>query len=75
MEQEEGPAYGAAILAATGCGSYANIKEAAEKLTKVKCTVVPETKLVDRYESQYIRFKELYPALKQFFDRKKWQGA
>ncbi|MBS5388279.1 MAG: xylulokinase [Clostridiales bacterium] len=75
MEQEEGPAYGAAILAATGCGRYANIKEAAEKLTKVKCTVVPETKLVDRYESQYIRFKELYPALKQFFDRKKWQGA
>ncbi len=31
IESEEGPGYGAAILAAVGCGEYASVEEAAEK--------------------------------------------
>ena len=32
---EEGPAYGAAILAAVGCGEYATVEEAAAQLVQL----------------------------------------
>ena len=38
-ETEEGPGYGAAILAAVACGEYASVEEAAQKLLKVVDTV------------------------------------
>ena len=53
IESEEGPGYGAAILAAVGCGEYADVEEAAGRLVKIVDTIVPEPELVDRYEAQY----------------------
>ena len=35
IESEEGPGYGGAILAAVGCGEFASVEEAADKLVKV----------------------------------------
>lgn len=67
IESEEGPGYGGAILAAVGCGSYASVEEAAEKLVKIVETVEPEEKLVDRYEERYQKFRKIYPAVKELF--------
>ncbi len=67
IETEEGPGYGAAILAAAGCGEYANVGEAAEKLVKVIDTVEPDAELVKKYEEKYQKFKKIYPAVKGLF--------
>lgn len=67
IESEEGPGYGGAILAAVGCGAYASVEEAAEKLVKIVETVEPEEELVDRYEERYQKFRKIYPAVKELF--------
>ena len=68
IESEEGPGYGAAILAAVGCGVYSSVEEATDKLVKVIDTVEPETDLVEKYEQRYQTFKKYYPALKGMFE-------
>ena len=67
IESEEGPGYGAAILAAVGCGVFDSVEEAAKKLVKVTGTEEPDPELVQKYEERYQEFKKLYPALKGFF--------
>lgn len=67
IESEEGPGYGGAILAAVGCGEYASVQEAVDKLVKIVDTVEPEPELVDKYEEKYQKFKDIYPALKDVF--------
>ena len=67
IESEEGPALGGAILAAVGCGEFANVEEAADRLVKVVETVEPEPKLVQKYEKCYQKFRKIYPALKPVF--------
>lgn len=67
IESEEGPGYGGAILAAVGCGEFASVEEAAEKLVKVVDTVEPEADLVAKYEERYQKFKQIYPTLKGLF--------
>ena len=69
IESEEGPGYGGAILAAVACGEYASVEEAAAKLVKVVDTVEPTPELVAKYEERYQKFKKLYPALKEYFDK------
>lgn len=64
---EEGPSYGAAILAMVACGYYESVEEATAKLIKVKQTVNPDESAVSDYEKRYGIFKELYPALKGVF--------
>lgn len=64
---EEGPAYGAAILAAVACGRYKNVEEAVGLIVKKKDTTSPEVELVKRYEEGYRKFKTFYPALKGLF--------
>jgi len=70
IESEEGPGYGGAILAAVGCGEYASVEEAAEKLVKVIGTVEPDADLVAKYEERYQYFKKLYPTVKVLFGDK-----
>lgn len=67
IESEEGPGYGGAILAAVGCGAFENVEEAANKLVKVIDTVEPEKELVEKYEKQYQKFVQIYPALKHVY--------
>lgn len=67
IESEEGPGYGAAMLAAVGCGEFASVEEASEKLVKVIDTVEPEPELVEKYEERYRQFRKIYPALKALF--------
>ena len=70
IESEEGPGYGGAILAAVGCGEYASVEEAADKLVKVIDVVKPEAELTAKYEKKYQYFKQLYPTMKSLFGAK-----
>lgn len=67
IESEEGPGYGAAMLAAVGCGVFANVEEAAEKLVHVVDTIEPEEELVQKYEKCYQKFRQIYPAVKTLY--------
>lgn len=67
IESEEGPGYGAAILAAVGCGTFESVERACEKLVKVIDTVEPDPVLVQKYEEKYQKFKQLYPIVKNWF--------
>lgn len=66
-ENEEGPAFGAAILAAVAGGEFKSVSEAAEKLCRIKETILPEEELMTLYQEKYETFRELYPALKGVF--------
>lgn len=65
---EEGPGYGAAILAAVGCGEFASVEEAASKLIRVVDTIEQEPAVVAEYEKRYAIFRSIYPALVPVFD-------
>lgn len=67
IESEEGPGYGAAILAAVANGEYPSVEAACDKLVKIIDTVEPEAELVEKYEKRYQAFKQIYPALKSVF--------
>ncbi len=64
---EEGPGFGAAILAAVGCGEYESVEKAAKSIIKIKEKIKPEVDLVVKYEARYQKFKRIYPALKDVF--------
>ncbi len=68
INSEEGPGFGAAILAAVGCEKFNSVEEAASKLIKVVSTIEPEEELVRKYEEKYQMFKTIYPALKSVYD-------
>jgi xylulokinase len=67
IESEEGPGYGGAMLAAVACGEFSSVKEAADKLVHVTATVKPDPELSARYEAQYQKFRQIYPAMKELF--------
>lgn len=68
LETEQGPSYGAAILALVGTGEYATVKEATDRIVKEKSSVLPEKDLTEKYEAKYQKFKKLYPCLKNWFE-------
>lgn len=67
INSQEGPAYGAAILAAVGCGLYGSVDEACEKLIKVTNSIEPIAENVEKYNDVYKVYRELYPTLKASF--------
>ena len=67
IESEEGPALGGAMLAAVGCGVFASVEAAAEKIVKVVGTVEPEAELAGLYEERYQAFRKIYPALRPIY--------
>ena len=73
MEIEEGPAYGAAILAMVGSKEYESVEQAANTLIKEKEKVLPLKELVEKYEKRYQHFRKIYPALKVVFGEVKSQ--
>lgn len=64
---EEGPSYGAAILAMVACGEYKNVEEACAKIVKIRTEVEPEADLMSKYEEKYKKFKAIYPYIKGVF--------
>lgn len=66
---EEGPGFGASILAAVGCREYESVEKAAKSIIKIKEKIKPEADLVVKYEEKYQKFKKIYPALKDVFKK------
>lgn len=67
VESEEGPALGAAMLAAVGCGAFDSVTKAAQSIVRVVSTTRPDPEAVEKYKEKYQKFRELYPALKNLF--------
>lgn len=69
INSSEGPAFGAAILAAVGCGKYASVEEATDKLVKVVKTTEQDPQEVELYNKKYDIFRQIYPSLKDMYDK------
>ena len=67
IESEEGPALGGALLAAVGCGEFANVEEASDAVVRITSEEAPDPELVKRYEERYQKWRTIYPALKEVF--------
>lgn len=68
LKTEQGPAYGAAMLAMVACGEYADVASAAAAIVSKRPSAAPESGLAAAYNERYKKFRALYPALK------KWQA-
>ncbi|MGN1193788.1 MAG: xylulokinase [Dorea sp.] len=67
LEKEEGPAYGAAILAGAGTGVFTSVKEASKKMTKCGNTVQPIREEVESYKKYHAVYDSLYEHMKADF--------
>ncbi|MDF2612222.1 MAG: xylulokinase [Clostridia bacterium] len=67
VEASEGPAYGAGILAAVGCGLFDSVEKACAELIKVSKTVKPAKEDAVVYEKYYHVFKKGYDQLKGIY--------
>lgn len=66
-QTEQGPGYGAAMLAMVGVGLYPDVKTCADALAHLKETVLPDAAIAAKYEEKYRLFRQLYPSLKSFY--------
>jgi xylulokinase len=64
---EEGPAFGAALMAGVGAGWWASLPEACDATIGVTSTVEPDSAVAARYDETYALYRELYPALRPSF--------
>jgi xylulokinase len=69
VESDEGPAYGAAILAAVGAGIHKSVEETCAAYIRVKDVKQPHTAEREKYRHLYRLYQALYPDLKGFFER------
>ena len=67
MNMEEGPAAGAAIMAATGAGYFKTIQEGSDAILKVATVTEPIAQNVEMYNDYYQTYHALYGDLKQRF--------
>ena len=67
LNVEEGPAFGAALIAGVGVGVYDSFTEAVNRIIKVKKTIVPGIQNAERYNQYYQLYKKLYYSLKDNF--------
>ncbi len=65
LKTEEGPGFGAALLAMVACGEYSSLNECAK--TKIKEIIVPNLQTVKLYEEKYNKFKAIYPSVKNLY--------
>ncbi len=71
LVSEEGPAYGAAILAGTGVGLYKDVTTACKKIIREdeKSFLKPDRKNSAVYDRFYGLYKNLYRVLEEQFDK------
>jgi xylulokinase len=63
VEAEEGAAYGAAILAGVGAGTWASVDEACAAIVKVASTAKPDPPTAKVMRDAYEVYRRIYPAL------------
>jgi xylulokinase len=65
VEAEEGAAYGAAMLAGVGAGSWRSVDEACDALIRVASEIKPNPDSAAVLKRSYDTYRRIYPALKQ----------
>ena len=66
-QTEQGPGYGAAMLAMVGAGKFNSVRECADNFRKIRKTLYPDSALAARYEERYQKFGKIYPAMRDLF--------
>jgi xylulokinase len=66
---DEGPAYGAAILAAVGCNFYESVEQACKTLIHIKDVKAPRQRQLTDYQQLYSVYRPLYRELVDFYRR------
>ncbi len=67
MQENEGAAGGAAMLAAVGSGLFASVQDVCDRFVKTQQTIPPCAENTPQYEKVYAQYKALYPALQDRF--------
>lgn len=62
---DEGPAYGAALLAGVAVGTWRDVGEAARLVELRDEVAVPDAQRVGRYDELYAAYRTVYPALRE----------
>lgn len=75
LSVDEGPAFGAALLAGVGVGAYASVPEAAAATVRVAARTAPNPEHRAVYDETYALYRSLYPALRDRFAQAAGSGA
>jgi xylulokinase len=67
LEVEEGPAYGAALLAGVGVGNWTSVENAADATVHISKRIEPEPQRVALMNRRYGAYRKLYPALRDIW--------
>jgi xylulokinase len=67
LNVDEGPAFGAALLAGVGTGTFSTVEEACEATIRTQNHTVPEPGAIAAYARHYPVYRSLYPALQSAF--------
>jgi xylulokinase len=67
VNREEGPAYGAALLAAVGARAFPDLATACKKTLKRLAPEPFDPAVHHAYDAPYDRFRRLYPALRSLY--------
>lgn len=67
LQIEEGPAYGAALLAGVGVGVFKDVYDAVERCVRITDVIKPNPHHQERYEQGYLIYKNFYPRLSDIF--------
>ena len=67
LEMEQGPDYGACILAMVGCEEYTSVSDAVKQMVHIDSVIEPDPVLTARYEQRYQIFQKIYPSMKSLF--------
>ncbi len=69
LAAEEGPAYGAALLAGVGAGRFADVNDAVDRCVMVTAITRPDPRAQQHYDHSYSIYHELYAALRHSMHR------
>ena len=69
INSDEGPAYGAAILAGVGGGAWKNVPTACREIIHETHRLKPDARMKKRYAQLHEQYRRLYPALKDEMHR------
>jgi xylulokinase len=69
LEAEEGPAYGAALLAGVGSGLFSDVQDAVERCVVVAGVTKPDPATQARYEEVYAIYRDMYGILRESMHR------
>jgi len=64
LAAEEGPAYGAALLAGVGTGHFADVNDAVNRCVRVVATTQPHADAVAKYNQVYAIYRRMYGHLR-----------